>query len=183
MLSTKEIIIVFKNKFIELQNNLVEDEETKKIFNHIKIIESEREYVGAVILCKLNDTFLIIENYRYGINDTVFELPRGGAKSNETFEECAIRELKEETNITFDIQTDLIKQIGVISINSSILASKVPVYLIEINQIPENIELQSEEYINSYNWLSLKELNEMILNGKIIDSFTLSALKLYDLNK
>ena len=179
MLETKEKIVIFNNKYIELQNNLVEDRDTKKRFNHIRLIENNSKTPGSVILCKHNNKFLIIENYRYGIDEITIELPRGYTNTDESLEKCAIRELYEETNIVFLENKDEIIKLGEISINSSIMASKVSIFLININHNVENIKLQHSEHIESFQWVSLQEMYEKIRVGEIIDSFTISALMLY----
>ncbi len=177
MIKTKEIKTIFKNKYIELQNNLVENDNTKRVFEHIKIIENNANYPGSVILCKFKDKFLLLNNYRYGIEDYSWELPRGYANENESLEECAIRELKEEININFTANST-IQKLGEIAINSSIIASKVVLYLIEIVNI-EEIIMQEEEQIVSYKWVSLENLTQMIKTNEISDSFTISSLMFY----
>lgn len=183
MLLTKEKKTLFKNKYIELQNNLVEDETNKNKFEHIRIIENDTNRPGSVILCKYQNSFLLIENYRYGINEVCFELPRGYVELNESLSDCAIRELYEETNIIFNKSIDKLTKLGEIAVNSSILASKVSLYLISINQIIDDVQLQSSEHIQSFKYYTLKELHEKIKEGKIIDSFTINALMLFSLNE
>ncbi|MDD2697323.1 MAG: NUDIX hydrolase [Arcobacteraceae bacterium] len=181
MLTTKEKEIIFVNKYIELQNNLVENVESKKVFKHIKIIENGTTTPGAVVLCEYKEKYLLLENYRYGIDEICIELPRGYIEKNESLENCAIRELYEETNIIFNKRTDNITKIGEISINSSIIASKVSLFLININQEINDIQLQNTEHIKSYSWYSKEEIYKDIKEGKIIDSFTISSLLFYSL--
>lgn len=181
MIKTKKKNIIFSNKYIELQNNNVVDINTNNEFDHIKLIENNSNYPGSVILCKHNNKFLLLENYRYGINDISIELPRGYRDKHEPLEECAIRELKEETNIIFDFNIDRIQKLGEIAVNSAILESKVALFLIEINQPINNLQIQSYEHISSCYWLDLNTINDYILEGKIIDSFTINTLMFFHL--
>lgn len=180
MLKTKKKNIIFKNKYIELQDNLVQDLESNKEFNHLRLIENNTNNPGSVVLCNYKNKFLLIRNYRYGTDELCLELPRGYNESNETLKDCAIRELYEETNIIFDKKIDKLTKLGEMSVNSSIIASKVSLYLLKINQIIENIQLQKEEHIISYKWYTLEDLHSKIKDGTIIDSFTLSTLILYE---
>ena len=180
MLITQKENTIFKNKFIELQNNTVLNTETKTIFEHIKLIENESSYPGSVAMCKLDNSFLVLENYRYGIDDMCFEFPRGYAEKNETLEECAIRELYEEIGIGFSAN-DCIQKLGEISINSSYLASKVSIFLIEIKN-SGTFKYQKEELIKNHFWLTSNEIYELIKNNSIVDSFTISAMMLYELH-
>lgn len=134
-----------------------------------------------MILCEYNKKFLLLETYRYGINDFSLELPRGYRNANESLKECAIRELKEETNIEFNTTIDTIQKLGEIAVNSAIIASKVTLFLIIITQPIDNLELQAEEQINSYSWTDITTLNKYISEGKIIDSFTINTLMFYNL--
>ena len=59
-------------------------------------------YAGATILV-FNDKNELLLNLRSDTND--WGIPGGGKELNETLEECAIRELKEETNLdTSDLE-------------------------------------------------------------------------------
>ncbi|MFT7005283.1 MAG: ADP-ribose pyrophosphatase [Sulfurimonas sp.] len=181
MLKTEKENVVFISKYIEVQNNDVVDTNTKNKFKHIKLIENNTINPGSVVLCKYNDKFLLLENYRYGINDFSLELPRGYKNLNESLEDCARRELKEETDISYNLNMDSIHKLGEIAVNSAILASKVSFFLITINQSINNLQLQSDEHIISYSWIDMNTLLDYVKNGKIIDSFTINALMLYKL--
>lgn len=54
----------------------------------------------VVILPIISDKIILIKQYRYPIKSFSLELPAGHTKFNETPEECAARELKEETGFT-----------------------------------------------------------------------------------
>ncbi len=63
----------------------------RKYVGHVPII-----YAGATILV-FNENNELLLNLRSDTND--WGIPGGGKELNETLEECAIRELKEETNL------------------------------------------------------------------------------------
>ena len=54
----------------------------------------------VVILPILSDKIVMVKQYRYPIKSYSLELPAGHMNSSETPEECALRELKEETGYT-----------------------------------------------------------------------------------
>ncbi|ENO12013.1 ADP-ribose pyrophosphatase [Thermoplasmatales archaeon SCGC AB-539-C06] len=54
----------------------------------------------SVILSFFDGKIVMIKQYRYAIKQTSLELPAGLIKLGETPEECAKRELKEETGFT-----------------------------------------------------------------------------------
>lgn len=177
MIITKKINTIFKNKFIELQNNIVENKKNKKIFEHIKLIENESNNPGSIIIVEYKKKFLIINLYRYGLEKFSWELPRGYKNKNESLLNCAIRELKEETGIILSNKSNII-EVGKIAINSSFIASELAVFLIKITSEPK-INLHLSENIINYEWLTLTEIFQKIKDNKIIDSITISAFTLF----
>ena len=177
MLITKEKNVIFKNKYIEIQDNLVENTETHEVFKHIKIIENGSKYPGSVSLCEFENKFLLLKIYRYGIDKVCWELPRGYRKRNESLENCAIREVEEETGLGFSL-IDKVIELGKISVNSSYMASEVGIFLLKVKKI-SSIELQTSENIYDFHWFTLDEVLKKINEGEIIDSFTINAFMLY----
>ena len=68
-------------------------------------ISTRRNDPDGVIIYALygekHNQVVIIRQYRYPIDDFVYELPAGLMESGENMEEAAIRELHEETGLTF----------------------------------------------------------------------------------
>lgn len=177
MFYTIKTNVVFKNKYIELQNNIVENIEEKQ-FEHIKLIENSDIKPGVVVICENAGKLLLLKNYRYGIDKEVWEFPRGYKECNEALKECAIRELMEETGVKNNDITQIHK-IGEMNVNSAFMASTVEIYFIKINTFI--IQPQDNENISEYLWVSFLEIKNLIRNHQITDSFTLSALMQFSL--
>lgn len=175
---TKKINTVFKNKYIELQDNGV-------IFpnnasgNHIKIIENDSNTPGIVILCENEkNEILLIDLFRYGVDCYSIEFPRGYKNKNEPFIDAGIRELKEETNILInDIITSSL--LGSFFVNSAHTASEIGVVHITVKSDNLDIRTEEKESISKYFWFDLNTIKNKVSKGQIKDSFTINSLMLY----
>ncbi len=64
---------------------------------------------GAVFYALLKEDtskIILLRQYRYPINDYVYELPAGLIDKGETAWQTAVREIKEETGMDFELYTD-----------------------------------------------------------------------------
>ena len=73
---------------------------------NIKILTNDMSAEGVVIypiLKKEPEKIVLIRQYRYPIGDFLYELPAGLIDAGETPEEAAVREMKEETGLDFEV--------------------------------------------------------------------------------
>ena len=144
--------------------------------NYFKIIGSptslqiNQKNSGAVIIATDNHKYLLIKIKRTD-NTEHWEFPRGFSEKNETHEQTAIRELKEETNLS---NTAKMTKLGEVMPDSGLINVKIVIILINLN-FNQQIKLQKSEKIFDYKLVTLNQLKQMIANQDIIDSFTLAA--------
>lgn len=76
------------------------DEQTiKAVKNH-----NDPEGISVYALCKDNPGLLVmIRQFRYPLNDYIYEIPAGLVDADETPTESAIREMKEETGLNLEV--------------------------------------------------------------------------------
>ena len=77
--------------------------------DEIKIVTKELAAEGVVIYPVLKDDpdkIVMIRQYRYPLDEYLYELPAGLIDAGETPEEAAVREMKEETGLDFEVYTD-----------------------------------------------------------------------------
>jgi 8-oxo-dGTP pyrophosphatase MutT (NUDIX family) len=118
--------------------------------------------------------FIMVEQYRYPIGRKQLEFPGGAKENNQTNEEAATKELKEETgyiakNLRFLYSMNPIP---------SISPFKTAVYLALIDGEPEplNIEEDEKDAELAVKEFTADELLKMIKENEITDCKTLAAL-------
>jgi ADP-ribose pyrophosphatase len=70
--------------------------------NFGKIFMKPKNPISVVLLANDNGHFILINQYRNPIDSYSVQLPGGGVESNETLEQAARREFKEETGYACD---------------------------------------------------------------------------------
>lgn len=77
--------------------------------DEIKLRTGDSAAEGVVIYPVLKDDpekIVLIRQYRYPIGDYLYELPAGLIDAGETPDIAAVREMKEETGLAFEVYTD-----------------------------------------------------------------------------
>lgn len=141
--------------------------------SHLRL-EATSNKPGVVVLAvrgRDDQEILMVRQWRYAQNASMWELPRGfGEESDSTPAEAAVRELLEETGLT----ASSFQVLGSMAADSSILAGKVVVVLVTISADTPHAETDGETDASA--WVPLQEVAEMITSGELQDGFTLSAL-------
>lgn len=151
---------IYKGKFITLK-----EEKYRLPNNKILIRESiqrnnKKEAVIIISITKNNKIILVVQNRPNQV--TSVEFPSGYIEENETIEEAANRELKEETGYSSDKITILDNYYSTPGIENSI----VHIALLENCKKISSQELGEDEYIN-YGIFTYKELEYLIKQNYI----------------
>jgi ADP-ribose pyrophosphatase len=166
-LSSRE---VYRNHWMRLrEDEILRSNGKKGIFG---VVEKED---AAIILPLDHGRVWLVEQYRYTIEERSLELPQGGWEMEvDSPEELARGELKEELGL----QAAEMTYLGWLWIAYGFLRQKQHVFLAtglsEAEKDPD-----PEEHDLVMRTFSVEEFEEMMLNGTIRDSCTLSAWGLY----
>jgi ADP-ribose pyrophosphatase len=157
---------VYSNEYIQLYEDLLSINDIKKVY-----IRGKRKNYSTVVPFISDNEVLIIKSYRHLVDSIQFEIPSGYIDDGETPMDAAIREFKEETGYT----TNNILFVGEYTLDYSMFEQKGYIYaaydLVKNNEQ----DLGIMEYIK-IDTLTIKQLKEMLLNGKILNAASIVAL-------
>jgi ADP-ribose pyrophosphatase len=121
---------------------------------------------GVVIMAILpNGKIVLNRNFRHATRSWEYELPRGARNPNETIEEAAIREVKEETGMEIkDLQL-----LGNIAPDSGVLNTIEPVFLAKVLRQGDS-QREDSEAIAGIEAFSVAELKKGFVDGYLIVS-------------
>ena len=132
---------------------------------------------GSVVTVPILDgKYVLLRQYRHAIRQEQYAFPRGFAEMDLTAEQNAKKEILEELGAEVISFTT----IGSVIADSGLRGGAAEVIVCEI----KNYELKEDyEGIKGLLLLSESELCEWLVNGKIDDGFTLSAIALLSAKK
>lgn len=143
-----------------------------------KIVDRDYfEFSGAaVILPVLDDgSVVLIKNYRFAVDEYLYEFPAGMLEENEDPKECASRELIEETGY----RAEKIEKLGEFYAAPGTMNEKMYVYLATgLVDGLQNLEIYEDITVEV---VSMDKIKEMLLDGTIHDAKTIAAFGLYNL--
>lgn len=139
----------------------------------------EWDFIGhngaaAVVPVTEDGKILMVRQYRNALDRMTLEIPAGGLNgTDEPTRTAAARELEEETGYRSEELTFLI------SLNTTVAFcnEKIDVYVAK-NLVPSSQHLDEDEFIDVVP-MDVKELMEMIYEGKLMDSKTVAAVLAY----
>jgi ADP-ribose pyrophosphatase len=158
---------IFKGKIISLQVDEVTlpsgKTATREIIRH----------PGAVaVFALLNDTMIVVEQYRKPLERSQVEIPAGKLESGENPLDAARRELEEETGYRSD--SDSVRLISSFATSPGFADEIVHLYLAE-NLTKGEARPDEDEFLDC-EALTLEQAKQYIKEGRICDAKTIMAV-------
>jgi len=132
------------------------------------------EHGGSVVLIPIDDdgNLLFVRQYRHAVGKDLLELPAGTRDDDEPFEDCAAREIREETGM----QADKLQKVGEFYLAPGYSSEFMVVFL--ATGLKDNpLDADDDEFLQVEK-IPLKQAIQMAEQGNIPDAKSLAALLL-----
>lgn len=131
---------------------------------------------GAVVILPVLDEqrICLLRNYRFVLGETLWELPAGTVEPNEPLEDCARRELLEETGYSAEVWSYR----GYLYASPGVLDEKLHLFIaqnLSAGAARPEVDEQLEPVM-----LKFEDAIQMCLNGEIKDAKTITTLLLWE---
>lgn len=123
------------------------------------------------------DSFLLVNQYRHPVGKSIWQFPAGGRENNETYMQCANRELEEETGYIADNLIGL----GNYNPDVELISNKSMFFLALSPKISKGNKFKSAEEDVTCTIVTQSALKEKIKSSEIMDSSTLVGYLLFSL--
>jgi ADP-ribose pyrophosphatase len=162
--------IIYANKWLSLrEDDVTMPNGEKGIYS---MVELPHSFIHLIAVTN-EDEFLLVEQYRYPLQQNTWEVVAGGMEDRESPEAAAKRELLEESGYT----TDTFTKIGEIFADTSIIPTKGHVFIAENAKKVSN-ELDEVDGIIQVKAFPADTVHKMIIEGKIMCPHSISAFYL-----
>lgn len=131
------------------------------VYGRIIQKQSFSKVVGVAVMPILPDGRIALNrNFRHATRSWEYELPRGGSNPEETIEDVARREVKEETGMILDCFHIL----GYMAVDSGLMGTVAPVILAKV-VAQEESSPEDSEAIAAIDAFSVEEIKEGLVKG------------------
>ena len=159
---------VYKGRIIDLRVDEIQNENGTTGFREVVSHPG-----GAAIVALKDGMIILVSQFRYPLNQKIYELPAGKLDHSENPVECAKRELEEETGF---ISKNFIK-LGEIVSTPGFCNERLHLFLAKELK-PGNKNHDEGEYGMETHFFTFAQIEEKIFNGEIIDAKTICAVYL-----
>jgi ADP-ribose diphosphatase len=129
------------------------------------------EHGGSVVVVPIDDegNLLLVRQYRHAAEQDLLELPAGTRDEAEPFEECAAREIREETGM----EANKLQKVGGFYLAPGYSTEFMAVFLATgLSHNP--LEADFDEFLHVEK-IPLKKAEDLFQSGEIVDAKSLAA--------
>ena len=164
--------LMYKGSMLEFYKDTIVTPDGKTVYwDHI-----EHKGAAAVVAVRDDGRIIMVRQFRNSADKETLEIPAGGINKGEPVKTAAIRELEEETGYKAD--PDNVRKLISIITAVAFCNEKVDIYVAD--KLTKSVQQLDEEENINVEYYTLQELKDMIMNGIIEDSKTISAILAYE---
>ena len=165
-----DIGIVFDDPYVIVLRDLVEFPNGSRggyirLYNRAYL---EGGAAGVVILPEKDGKILLMHNFRHATRSWHWEIPRGFGEPGVSAEDQARAEMKEEIGVDVAGVVDL----GPYFSNTGLEGNPITLFLA---QLAAEGTANPEIGVDALRWVTVEELENMIVSGEVTDGFTIAA--------
>lgn len=128
---------------------------------------------GVGILAKRNNELLLVSQYRYATQQTLWEIPAGKLEKDEDPYTCGLRELEEESGYTSNALT----LVTTFYSTPGFCSEKLYIYETEqLKKVEHPLPMDEDECITTA-WFPIQKAYAMVKDGTIQDAKTIIAIQ------
>ncbi len=160
--------VVYKGRVTRLERDEIIDANGN---NTVRVV---LRHPGAVVILPVlpNGDIIFIKQWRYAINQAIYELPAGTLEEGEETYDCAVRELAEETGYGSNLK---LEKLGEIFSAPGFCDEVLYIYkATDVFKLAHHPKLD-DEYIE-LEILSLEQAKKLVVDGTIRDAKTICTL-------
>lgn len=158
--------LIYKGSFIDVLNIKVELPNGKSTARDI----IKHPGATAVIAFIDEENIILVEQFRLALNKNLLEIPAGKLDKGEEPIKCAKRELQEETGYI----ANNLEYLGTIATAPGFCDEII--YLYKASNLTIGNKNEDDDEFTNVKIVNINKVKEMIKNGEIIDSKTISIL-------
>ena len=158
---------VYETAWFKVRRDQVINHNNKEITYSVLELHSPSVTIAAM---DTQGRIMVQRQYRYSLDKSIWEFPAGHS-DGENLVAAAKRELLEETGMTSDEWVelgDINVAVGVANISSRLFLAK--------NAKNVSDKRDEEEDITSQQFMSINEIEDLVLKGELVDAPSLAAL-------
>jgi ADP-ribose pyrophosphatase len=165
-----EIGIVLSDPYVVMLRDLVEFPDGSRngymrLYNRAYL---EGGAAGVVMLPRMNDKFLLMHQFRHATRSWHWEIPRGFGEPGIDAKNQARAEIAEEIGGEIAEISDL----GLYFNNTGLEGNPIYLFLVEMSSVGDPKPVFA---VDQFRWVSVFELEQMILSEEVTDGFTIAA--------
>jgi ADP-ribose pyrophosphatase len=137
-----------------------------------KRIRVDHPEAAAVVPFVSKNEIIMVRQFRYALGRETLEIPAGKADPGESVEDCAIRELEEETGFRAADLTHIYTYAPALGYSNELI------HIYSTSNMVQVVETIDEREIGSVERVRIRDLLAMVRNRQILDGKTIIALAL-----